>query len=125
MINLKASIIGVVIQLVLLVALISGETAMALRLGNFLADGYTLGLDIIFAVAVMVSSFISARIAWKKAYIYGSIMAVFGFLIRLIICLITGASITLLSALLKFALMYAFGFVSAALGVSIKSEAKF
>ncbi|MFI3326051.1 MAG: DUF3792 family protein [Clostridia bacterium] len=125
MFKIKAIVIGLLFQIGLIAMLSALLAVAAVNFENVLSENYILFLEFIFTISAGVSSYISARIAWEKAVLYGVFLGVFAVILRIIISVIFMADFTFTSALIKFSILIALCVCCAMLGVTFKKKSKF
>ncbi len=124
MINFKAIIIGIAMQVVIMSVVISAIAMAGVQFGSIDSGLYILFMEFACFIAVAVSSFFCARLAWSKAFLYGVIMSSICVLIRLIVCIILDVPIDISALAVKAGIYYSLGFCCAVLGVSIVANEK-
>lgn len=125
MLKTKVLICGVAMQLVIFMIFMSLTSFVAINFGNIQSPSYILALEISSYVSVIVSGFLTARIAWERGSLYGIIIAVAFFVVRLITAFAMGSDMEVGVIFTKFVIIVLAGFLSGALGVSGSKDKKY
>lgn len=118
MLKIKVLISGVVIQVAVFIFFVCVISLFAVGFGNIKSGMYILLLEIVSYVSVIISSFITARIAWEKGCVYGVIIATAFFVLRLLAAVLMSTELEIGAIVTKLFLLILSGFLSGALGVS-------